>query len=277
MAHEIRETLQRHHVELTEGTSLHDDLAELDWLAQYPGHVFDKASPHSDNRSRLIRAFAQAIRFDRICKAFRVCSKLPGFERLACHQPNLQVSGLGPDDSMAWSLIFEIEVAARLALASEGTASFEEPDILWKTANGRNCFIACKCPRSAKSITINVGGASEQISKEGQDGVVIIGLDYILLPWTLAATGAEARTASRDSIRNMADRHRDSVARRIASSSKTLGVIFCAHAHRLAASSTDSYVNMDFYGHVVEGEDPFVAEIRDAIEVGETQMKEMRL
>jgi len=193
--HELEQRLAALGVTLRD-TVLGADLAEVEWLARYPGGVFEPGAPFARDPDRGRRAFIKAVRYDRILRSLRRSGGVPGLERVARHLKRLSVEESGPDDSEAWDHLFQLELGALLR-ARWWQLEFErnDTDLVIVDSQGERFGIECKRPRKAGTVGRNVADAIEQLRARGVAGLVAISLDLLHPGYVIMKKGVDESAA----------------------------------------------------------------------------------
>lgn len=162
---------------LTPTNDLERMARDAEWLAKEPGALEGRPVADEERRSDALLTAEQAG---------RVAATLQLLPLLKNHEPAVRwlrgrIDRLQTQDTEALDHLFELEMAGRLARATDLTVSIEEPDIVATLPSGRSFLIACKRPRSLKGVSDSIRTAKHQIRelRAGRAAVIFIGTEAI--------------------------------------------------------------------------------------------------
>jgi hypothetical protein len=151
-------------------------ITEAEWLGSLTSDPL--RGRDTDEARRCFNALLEFEQLDRIAASLSNLPRIANHEQYAKYLSK-QVNRLSGLHSPALDRLFEMEVAARLACQPELTVAFEEPDVVACFPSALPFVVACKRPRSLKSVAANIRGAKHQIRRCGKPGVIVIGMEVI--------------------------------------------------------------------------------------------------
>ncbi len=178
IADEIRDTFTRYGVTVSPGSDIDKFIQDTRWLAD---HLCDVSSSLTkQERERGAHAFVRLEQARHVAFIFKrlQTTQIPR-EKLRILNKRLdRLSERG--ESKARDILFELEVAGRLARQHpKWTVVFKEPDLAIQTPV-KNVGLACKRPRSKKRLSPSIREAADQCVRSGLDAFVIVGTEEIL-------------------------------------------------------------------------------------------------
>jgi hypothetical protein len=227
IASEIVAGFKHHNVPIRTNSDIELFIKETRWLADN----LDKSrnSLTKENQRRFINAFLRVEQAKNISNVFRQLHdiNIPKHKVKFFNKRLDRINRIG--DSHAPDILFELEVAGRLARARvfrNVNIQFEEPDIVIEFPGGR-IALSCKRPKSIRRLSERIKEAANQGSKTDLSFLVIIGVREIIIkqPFFKFKTQEEFTKHVNDSLNRLLDMCSNSIS--YAFEKGAGGVIFC--------------------------------------------------
>jgi hypothetical protein len=163
------------------------DIEDVEWLARVPGDLSAPDGPIATDKDRAINAFLKTFRLEKVAWALERCEGMSGFDGAL---ERLQHLSVDPGDlaghlrhpeavEQAWDRLFEIEFAAMVKVAPF-EPSFAEPDVVLAVPGVGRFGVACKRPRTFRSLARNVVRGCAQLGGEHINGLVAVNADFLI-------------------------------------------------------------------------------------------------
>lgn len=150
-------------------------IKQLEWLASVDKAPLIPAAWES-NPERTRKAFLRIEQAQRLANALERIRNVPGAPEKV-RSVLKEYNRLKSQDEPSQDILFEIEIAGRLAINSLSPA-FDEPDIIVGSSSLWNELgIACKRPRKVSTFPRNLADAARQINSSGTPGVIVANLE----------------------------------------------------------------------------------------------------
>jgi hypothetical protein len=159
-------------------------IRECEWLASRDHEAFYAPGQSDADIIRYSHAMFYLEQLERIGNTLRTIDRIVNFERhLEYLRKRINRLHTAADKFKPQDFLFEAEVGSKLARWPDLSISFEEPDLVLQVENGPRLLIACKRPRSLKSLPANINRAASQIDDVGATkpgvGILMMGMEPI--------------------------------------------------------------------------------------------------
>lgn len=187
---------------------------DAEWLGSGPEDLFADSGRYHEDATRFATAFVRMEQAGRVADAVLWASRMQGARDHARRWMRARIDRIETQDDQGQDLLFELEIAGRLARWPGLEIELAEPDILIRYPPlSEPLALACKRPRSVRSVGHAVEAARNQIRTHGHPGAIVVGLEAI---FHRSDEGARPYVYSLDSPAD-ARRDGDAVANEIAS------------------------------------------------------------
>lgn len=212
IANDIRSGLAAIHVELRPDAMLSHMLADAEWLGTGPEDLFGADTRMDEDADRFARAFMRMEQADRLSNLLHWAKNVGNLQTHSRRWIQKRIDRTETQVEEAQDLLFEVEIAGRLARWPGMQIELAEPDILIRyPADSEPLALACKRPRSENSLERAIRDAKRQILAAGYEGIILVGTEALFHmpadssgPVTFKAeTPAEARSAGEERTRQI--------------------------------------------------------------------------
>jgi len=184
LARNARTLLGQFEVKLDRTSDLEDMIRDVEFLGSFPGDPLSPTGAWATDKQRTAYAYARVEQTRRLVRSLAqapLVKNADGHLRwLRKRLDRLRIRTFDEaKEREAGDLLFELEIAGRLAMWERHEISFEEPDIIL-TAGTSTVALACKRPRSEKSLKSALIKAGKQLRNTHRSGFIVIGAEYLL-------------------------------------------------------------------------------------------------
>ena len=153
---------------------------DAEWLASFRRRLFDAGGPFEADPGRAGAAFMRMEQARRLAELLTRAPQIAGARDHVKRWIRKRIDRIESLDEEAQDLLFELEIAGRLAKWRSIRVQLAEPDILFELPNTPAQFaLACKRPRTIKSSGRALEEAAQQIRKNRRPGIIVLGMEAI--------------------------------------------------------------------------------------------------
>lgn len=162
-------------------SSIAQMIEDAEWLADGPDDVFDAVGKFEEDPDRFLTAFMRMEQAGRIADLLEWASRVGNSRAHARYWIQQRLDRMETQDEQSQDLLFELDIAGRLARWDGLAIELAEPDIVirYPSAETPPFAIACKRPRSADSLIRSIARAKSQIGRSGHRGLIAVSTDAI--------------------------------------------------------------------------------------------------
>jgi hypothetical protein len=233
----LGECLSHFDLKPAQGSDLARMMQEVRWLTSFPADPYRSRGAFGANPARTNHAAILYSQVERIGFTLQWAKEIAGAEAKA-RWVRKRIDRCLTLDSVAQDYLFEMEMSAHMARWHAATLTFEEPDIVLRTADGGKMVFACKRPRTVASAAGALRDARAQVATHAGDAAafVLLGMDAIFhRPTGKRGPVIAHRAPTPDALKALGERRISEVqsnsaselSRLFAASDKTVAVIFC--------------------------------------------------
>jgi hypothetical protein len=176
----LREGLQALALTVPDDASLAGMLRDADWLGSGPDDLFHPEGRVHEDMTRFAKAFMRMEQATRVADFLLWTTRIRGSQQHARLWIRKRIDRTETQDEQGQDLMFEMEIAGRLARWPGLEIEFAEPDILVRyPADSPPMALACKRPRSEASLGRAVEEARQQLGSSGHRGAIVVGTEAI--------------------------------------------------------------------------------------------------